>query len=145
MNLEKRTTIVELISAFFILLFVYAALSKVLDFEKFRVELGKSPLLNSSSFEISIMIPIIEILFSVFLVIKRLQLIGLYAAFALMVMFSCYILAILKFSSYIPCSCGGILQNMSWNQHLIFNLVFIGLAIIAVLIYPKKNKDLIAQ
>ena len=143
-SLTRTNIIVEVICSLFIILFVYAALSKVLDFQKFRVELGKSPVLNSLSSFVAYSIPIIEILISIALSIKKMQYVTLYAAFSLMVMFSTYIVIILNFSSYIPCSCGGVLQNMTWLQHLIFNLFFILFATIAILINPG-TKILSAQ
>ncbi|PTT02690.1 hypothetical protein DBR11_04170 [Pedobacter sp. HMWF019] len=142
--MNKRSVLVEVIAGLFILLFVYAAVSKLQDFEKFRVELGKSPILNAFSDPVSIFVPVVEIVISVMLVAKRLQFIALYLSFSLMVVFSAYIVFILKFSSYIPCSCGGILQNMTWTQHLIFNVSFMLLGALAILIYPKQNEDLIA-
>ncbi|WP_316834742.1 MauE/DoxX family redox-associated membrane protein [Pedobacter nutrimenti] len=142
MNSNKRILLVEIISALFILLFVYAALTKLVDYQKFRIELGKSPLLNSYSRIIAVAIPGIELLISVLIAIKRFQYYVLYLAFSLMAVFSAYIVAILKFSPYIPCSCGGILQSMTWTQHLIFNVGFLSLGAIAILLYPKKTNDL---
>jgi len=141
---NQRDTIAEIISALFILLFVYAALSKIQDFEKFRVELGKSPILNAFSGCMAFLIPGIELFIAAGLVIKHFQYIALYASFALMVMFSAYIVVILKFSSYVPCSCGGILENMTWTQHLVFNIGFVVLGAIAILIYPVNIKSLSA-
>jgi hypothetical protein len=141
---KRRLIIVEIISALFILLFVYAALSKLEDFEKFQVEVGKSPLLNVFTGVVTLTIPFIEIVISVLLAIRRFQYLALYAAFTMMVIFSAYIVAILNFSSYIPCSCGGVLQNMTWNEHLIFNFGFFGLNILAILLYPIRIKNLSA-
>lgn len=145
MKTNKKTFIVEVISGLFMLLFIYAAASKLEDFEKFRVQLGKSPVLNAFSGIVAYTIPPLEIALAVFLAIKRFQYLALYASFTLMVMFSAYIVAILNFSSYVPCSCGGILQNMSWTQHFWFNVLFIVLAAVGVLIFPNKDsKDLMA-
>jgi len=144
MNLKTRTIIVEVISAFFIILFIYAALSKIQDFQKFRVEMGKSPVLNSLAGFMAIAVPALELIITGLLLVKRSQMIALYSSFCLMVMFTAYIAGILKFSSYIPCSCGGILQSMTWNQHLVFNLLFVFLGGMAILIYPAQTKDLSA-
>jgi len=144
MNKKRKAIIVEVISALFILLFVYAALSKFRDFQKFHVELGKSPILNAFSSYTAVFVPSVELLIAVLLISKRFQYLALYASFSLMVMFSAYIVMILKFSSYIPCSCGGILENMTWMEHLIFNIGFVILGVIAILIYPRDTKNLSA-
>jgi uncharacterized membrane protein YphA (DoxX/SURF4 family) len=70
---------------------------------------------------------------------------ALYASFGLMVIFSAYIITILNFSEYVPCSCGGILENMSWRQHFWFNAGFVALGALGVLIYPDKHKEIIGQ
>src|SRR5438045_1263366 len=134
----KRATIVEVISALFILLFVYAATSKLIDYQKFRVQLGQSPLLTAFAGWVAWIIPSVEIIISIMLAFPKFRLFGLYASFSLMVMFTAYIIAITKFSDYVPCSCGGVLQKMSWNQHLVFNIGFVLLLLMAIILYPKQ-------
>jgi uncharacterized membrane protein YphA (DoxX/SURF4 family) len=139
--LKTYNFIVNTICCLYALLFIYAATSKLLDFSTFRVQLGQSPLLNAFSDWISISVPGIEIIIAILLLIPKYRLMGLYASYLLMAMFTMYIYIILNYSAFVPCSCGGILQKMTWNQHLIFNIVFILLAIIAILICPSSNKS----
>jgi uncharacterized membrane protein YphA (DoxX/SURF4 family) len=120
-----RKVAVETIALLFVVLFVYAAVTKLLDYEKFRVQLGQSPLLTNFAGWVAWAIPAIEIVLSVMLVIPRSRHVAFFGSFGLMVMFTAYIIAILQFSDYIPCSCGGVLQDMSWTQHLVFNVVFV--------------------
>ena len=47
-------------------------------------------------------------------------------------MFTVYIIMILNFTSFVPCSCGGVLENLGWIEHLIFNSVFIILGLLAI-------------
>ena len=136
---KPQTILLEIISALLIFLFVYAAASKLLDYQKFQVQLGQSPLLTAFAGWVSWIIPALEIIISIMLAFSRFRLFGLYASFCLMVMFTAYIIAITKFSDYIPCSCGGVLQNMSWNQHLVFNIAFVLLALVAIVLHPKEN------
>jgi len=133
----KPSMLVEIICSLFIILFVYAALSKLLDFHKFKVEIGKSPLLASIAGLVSITIPSIELLLSLFLAIPRYRLLGLYGAYSLMVSFTTYLIVVLNFSFYVPCTCGGLLQSMSWKSHIIFNCIFIFLAIMAIVMNLK--------
>jgi len=128
----------ECIALLHIVLFVYAAANKVLDFVNFQIQLAQSPLLSSFAESISYIVPATEILISILLVFRATRLIGLYASFSLMVMFSAYIVIMINFSPFVPCSCGGILEKMSWNQHLIFNIVFVLIGFIGILIFPKS-------
>jgi uncharacterized membrane protein YphA (DoxX/SURF4 family) len=136
---KRNNIIIDVISMLFIFLFIYAAISKLIDFEKFRTQLGQSPLLTDYANWVSVCIPLIEICLSLVFLISRFRLFSLYACFGMMVMFTAYIIVITKFSDHIPCSCGGVLQNMSWREHLIFNLVFTFLAAWAILIYPSNT------
>lgn len=139
MNLKPhiRNIIIEIICLLFVLLFVYAASSKLLDFQHFRIELGQSPLLSAFAQWISILVPSIEFLICLLLIIPKCRLAGLLSAFALMVMFTAYIFIILNYTSFIPCSCGGVLEKLDWKSHMIFNLVFVCLGILAILLYNE--------
>ncbi|HLV93463.1 MAG TPA: MauE/DoxX family redox-associated membrane protein [Aequorivita sp.] len=120
------------IAYLFILLFVYAAVSKLLDFETFRIQLAQSPLLSAYAGIIAWAVPGVELLISVFLLFSWYRRLALYACFTLMVMFTAYIYIILNFSDFVPCSCGGVLEKLSWGEHLVFNLVFILFAVLAI-------------
>lgn len=141
MKISNKVTAIlgECIALLHIVLFIYAAANKVLDFVNFQIQLAQSPLLSSFAESISYTVPAIEIIISVLLVFSRTRLMGLYASFSLMVMFSAYIVIMINFSPFVPCSCGGILEKMSWNQHLIFNIAFVLLGLLGILLFPKTN------
>nr|WP_139149444.1 MauE/DoxX family redox-associated membrane protein [Ulvibacter litoralis] len=105
--------------------------------------MAQSPLLSAYAEGISLLVPGLEIAIALFLLIPRYQTLALYASFTLMVFFTAYIYIILHYSDFIPCSCGGVLEQLSWTQHLLFNIGFIILAALAVLVvklvgYKKK-------
>jgi uncharacterized membrane protein YphA (DoxX/SURF4 family) len=130
----KAKITVELISFLFTLLFVYAAAVKLMDHDRFVLQLGQSPLLSPYAGLVSIAVPLTELLLSALLLVPATRLIGFFGALSLMVMFTAYIIAILNFSSYIPCSCGGILEKLGWREHLVFNIAFILLALAAIVL-----------
>lgn len=134
-----RTAIVYSLSLLFALLFVYAAASKLLDFDTFQNQLGQSPLLSAYAGVLPLVVPVAEIIIAVLLCTKRFRLWGLYAFFTLMVMFTTYIFIILNFSSFTPCSCGGVLEKLGWTEHLIFNVVFILLAGFAIVLLVQDT------
>jgi uncharacterized membrane protein YphA (DoxX/SURF4 family) len=137
----KKKIAIEIICSLFIILFVYAAVTKILEFEKFKVQLSQSPMLTAFSNWIAWLIPSIEILIAISLSLPKTRIWGLYASLALMVMFTAYIVAILNFSYYIPCSCGGILERLGWEEHLAFNIIFVLHAISGIVLWNKVSKD----
>lgn len=140
MKFLKQINLLDLIVFFFIVLFVYAATSKLREYDLFKAEIGKSPLIMSHAEWIAWLVPGIEIIISFAFIIPRLLLPALYASFFLMFTFTAYIAFILTFSPYIPCSCGGILSRMGWPEHLIFNIAFTLLAVVGVILYNRRQK-----
>ena len=121
------------------LLFVYAAISKLLDFENFRVQLAQSPLLSTYAGLIAPAVICLELLIVLLLSFKTFRLTGLYASFFLMVAFTVYIYLILNYSEFVPCSCGGIIEKLGWTEHLIFNIAFALLGLLAIVLTEKEN------
>ncbi|WP_268225322.1 DoxX family protein [Sinomicrobium oceani] len=140
---SHKQYIVTVICLLYVLLFIYAAVSKLLDFENFRVQLGQSPMLSVYAGWIAWVIPSAEILIAALLLFYRTRLLGLLASFGLMVMFTTYIYITLNYSSFIPCSCGGILEKLGWTEHLVFNLFFVLIALVGIslLIHSYKGKQ----
>lgn len=136
----KKQLVIEIISFLFILLFVYAALMKLMDVEKFTVQLGQSPLLMAFAPLFAWGVPIIELVIAAMLIFSRTRLVGLYASFTLMVMFTVYIIIILNFASHVPCSCGGILEDMNWTEHLVFNIGFVLISIVGVVLTSHPSE-----
>jgi uncharacterized membrane protein YphA (DoxX/SURF4 family) len=139
MNIKTKKLFLEFICLLYVLLFVYAAVSKLLDFENFQVQLGQSPLLSAFASWISWLVPTIELLICLLLLIPKWRNMALFAAGSLMMMFATYIYIILHYSSFVPCSCGGILEKMGWTEHLIFNIFFVVLAILGLLIEKEQK------
>ncbi|MBY0485961.1 MAG: hypothetical protein K2P85_02030, partial [Flavobacteriaceae bacterium] len=135
---------IEITGYIYLLLFTYAAFSKLSDYETFVVQLGQSPLLSAFAGWVSWFIPAIEISIALMLMFKQTQFLALNASFILMSMFTAYIYIILNYSEYIPCSCGGILEKMSWTEHLYFNIICSLIAIVAITFYLQllENKNI---
>jgi uncharacterized membrane protein YphA (DoxX/SURF4 family) len=137
-----RSLIIDVIVFLIIALFVYAAVSKILEFDEFRAQIGKSPLITKYSDILAVVVPAIEILIAVSLIFDYTRMVGLYASFFLMAIFTMYIAFILLFSPYVPCSCGGVLGKMGWTAHLIFNAVFTIMALAGI---GYLNRDGLAE
>jgi uncharacterized membrane protein YphA (DoxX/SURF4 family) len=136
-----KTIVIECICFLYVLLFVYAATNKFIDFDGFQVQLAQSPLLSSFASWIAWLVPILEVIIAGLLCIPKARLIGLYCGFCLMVMFSIYIVIILNFSPFVPCSCGGILEKLGWKEHLVFNILYCLLAIPGILFQSYLNNN----
>lgn len=95
-----QSILLEIISALFILLFVSAAISKLMEGPAFYNNLVNSPFSWVSQIAkiTSYAIPILELGTAILLVFHKTRLKGLYAAFILMVIFTGYVAGI-KFTA----------------------------------------------
>lgn len=137
----KQKIAIEIISFLFILLFVYAALSKLIDYQKFKIQIGQSPLLTGFGDTIPWMVIASELVISAMLMSVNIRLVGFFCAFCLMTMFTVYIFAILNFSSHVPCSCGGVLEKLGWTEHLIFNVFFVLLGLSGIILQANQDPN----
>lgn len=124
----KTNFILNLIVAAFIFLFTYTAISKILSHELFRNTLDRSPIIGNYATFLSIALPVTELVVACLLFFPRYKLAGLYSSFLLMLVFTFYLGYMILFDEELPCSCGGVIQQMSWQQHLWFNIFLTVLA-----------------
>ena len=135
-----KRTIPSVVALLLVVLFLYTGISKLMDYSVFKEQIAESPILAPVAPFIAWALPLAEFAVAVALFIPAWRLWGLYASSVLMLLFTGYIAALLSFSEELPCSCGGILQEMSWQQHLVFNITFTILAIVSAILEKKRRK-----
>ena len=138
--MKKSNAAIVIICTLIIALFVYTATAKLLDYYNFQSGLSESPFIAPFSNILAWAVPASELLIAVMLVIPALRLAGLYASGILMSLFTVYIAAMLLFGSDIPCSCGGIVGDMSWGAHIVFNSAFVALSAWGIYLQRKKRR-----
>jgi len=134
-----KDRLVFLISLVCISLFVYTAYSKIIDHHRFFKGLSKVAVIGGSALYISWLVPAAEISISVLLSIPNTYRWGLYGFTCLMILFTGYILSIVLWAKRLPCHCGGVIEKLSWTQHIWFNLAFIALAVFALWLSKLKT------
>ena len=141
---ENRFTI--LITGLLVLLFAYTGINKLLTHQQFSNQLLQNEYLHSFALPISFALPVVEILTAICLVFERTKPAGLWSAAILMTLFSIYVGGmLLQHKMPLHCTCGGIINAMTWKQHLLFNLLFIALAWATILIQKKHSKRISAN
>jgi hypothetical protein len=139
----KRKIVIEILSSLLILLFVYTSVSKWLAFKTFVGQMNNQPFPNWLTPALVWTLPSVEIIISALLMFDRTQLLGFRAALILMILFTIYtLLVLLKVFGRVPCSCGGVIEHLSWGQHLVFNLFFVGVAIAGIILKMKEKSKI---
>ncbi|WEK35472.1 MAG: hypothetical protein P0Y53_23520 [Candidatus Pseudobacter hemicellulosilyticus] len=134
-----RKLVVGTVSLLLILLFLSTAGSKLADLSNFHFGLTESPFIAPFADVLAYAVPLTEVAISVALMVRRWRLAGLYASFVLMLLFTIYISAMLLSGLDIPCSCGGIVEEMSWEMHIVFNSFFVVASAVAIFFHKQTN------
>lgn len=134
-----REKLIEIASMLLVIVFVYTAVTKMIDFQTFAAQLGQSPILTRFADVLSWAVPGVELAVSGLLVIRSTRHVGLYVSFSLLTSFTTYIILVTKFSEFVPCSCGGVIENLSWNDHLVLNTALIMVCGASVMFYPQVD------
>jgi putative oxidoreductase len=123
MPVIKRALILETISTLLVVLYIYTAVSKLIELPEFRAQMHNQEIPKWLADILVITLPPVEILTALALVFNRTRFAGFWLSVFLMTLFTGYVgLIIAGFYSRMPCSCGGVLKSMGWNTHLAFNL-----------------------
>jgi len=138
---------IESICLLLILIFAYAAFSKIFDLGTLRTTIQQSPILSPFSAWLPFVVIGTEILIALFLMFGKYRLRAMCVSFVMLFVFTVYILFIKKFAKMLPCACGGIIQKLSWNQHLGFNLILMALVLLAIVVHSRQSelKSLLQQ
>lgn len=130
--------IAEIISGLFIFLFTYTSLTKLMDRSDLITTLKRSPLLPEQAVIIAWMIILAELMVVLLLLYSSLRTIGFIATLILMLFFTVYVGYMIVSASSLPCSCGGILQAISWKDHFLLNIALTILAAVGLFLQRKK-------
>lgn len=139
-EIALRKTI-EIIVVIIATLWLYAAVSKLINFSQFQDAMKKQPFPQALQAILIYGLPPVEILTGMLLLIEKRKLTGLYLSAILFIAFTAYILLIIfKFFGHIPCSCGGLIEKMGWVFHFWFNLFFLTLTGVSIITTIKRKE-----
>ena len=122
-----------------IFLFLYTGYSKFKDHARFEAGLARVEIIGRSAGIVSWLVPLAEGITSILIAVPATSRKGLTLFIALMSLFSIYIIYELLTASKLPCHCGGIVESLTWRQHLWFNLGCICVAIAALRLNRNIN------
>lgn len=140
MRIDTKATVLQVISAAFILLWIYTAGSKLSSFENYRLEMQHQVFSPMVSEILIYIIPAVEILAALLLLFQKTNKTGMIFSALLMTAFTIYIVLIISgYFPKVPCSCGGVIRVLGWKAHLAFNLIFLSAAILTLYNTPKRE------
>lgn len=138
----KKDLVATLLGAVIVLIFLYTASDKLIKFNDYTDIMGRQPLPAWSKPVLIWGIPLSEITVSMLLFIPKTRGLGFVGATILMVLFTGYVgLALVHAFKHVPCICGGIFRNMSWENHFIINVVLLIITVTGWL-FNKRSSEI---
>lgn len=134
----KSSIVLSFIRYALCFLFLYTSFNKLMAFDYYLYDLKRSPLLGNYAMFIAILIPTVELLVAGLLLLEKTMKGGLLGSLVLMIVFTIYVGYVLLYASYRPCTCGGIIRNLTWPQHLVFNICFLLLSILGLYLQRRS-------
>lgn len=135
----KSGWIAEAVTAVLICIFVYAALSKLLEYRLFVLQLHQHPYLRNIAATVAWLLPLAELIVAAIMTVPATKRAGLWLAAIMLTGFTVYLGVMLLSGKHLPCACGGIISDLNWSQHMIFNGILISMAIAAIAIKGKLS------
>ncbi len=114
--------------------FSYTFINKILDIEGFMLNIAKTSLFRGYMVDIIACSALIAEGLSIILLLFK-EKMGLIISWLMMFCFTCYICILYFLSLYEVCGCGGILNGLPFQWHLLINCIVI--VVISYLLYEK--------
>jgi len=142
-KLPSNELVTFILAVLLLMLWGYAAVSKISEYDKFvlQMQLAPIPLMKFFGPTLGWLIPAIELALVCMLLTDRFRKLGLWLSFMLLLVFEIYIAAMLLSGLELPCTCGGLISKLQWNEHLVFNAVFMLISIFPFLYQRYFNKS----
>ena len=120
----SKNLIIDYISAAYMVFFGYTAFNKLLNLSSFQNNIFKTGLFPEFLVKpLSITVILAEIFVIVILIFNKM--IGLLLLTIMMLSFTVYISFLNSRGQYELCGCGGVLNGLPYNYHLLINLVIL--------------------
>lgn len=137
----NKNTWINIIAYAFIILFLYTAFSKLMVYDRSLQDLRRSPFIEDFALPLSILLPVLEIVIAAMLFIPKYRYWGMIGSAGLMLLFTIYVSAMVFTLKSLPCSCGGLIRELTWKQHFFFNVFFTLLAFTGVWLSRREAEQ----
>lgn len=124
-----QAAIIQAISALLIILFVYAGISKFHERSFFEAQLSFYPVIGGMAILLSWLIPSANLFTALLLIFHKSYRIGFMSALIMLICYTVYLTFMIITQHDLPCSCGGLIKSLTWNEQVMFNLLLIALAL----------------
>jgi len=137
--MRTKNIISELIIFFLLTIWAYTFGSKIFDFDTFVRQIRGAYLLADMGYYLPYILQAGHLLIVILLLNKKWRKLGLIISLSVLLLYTGYLVYILKFAPSIPCSCIAIFKGMNWNDQLYCNFLLLALNIIGLIIFSMNR------
>ncbi|UMQ43077.1 hypothetical protein MKS83_05145 [Chryseobacterium sp. Y16C] len=130
-----KNIISELIIFILILVWAYTFASKIFDFDTFNRQIKGAYLLSAVGAVLPYILQAVHLGIVILLLKKNWRRLGLLTSLSVLILYTAYLIYILKFAPSIPCSCIAVFKGMNWNDQLYFNFIALAINIIGLITF----------
>ncbi|PUV24404.1 MauE/DoxX family redox-associated membrane protein [Sphingobacterium athyrii] len=127
-----KNIISETIIFILILVWAYTFASKIFDFDTFDRQIKGAYLLSAGGSVLPYILQVVHLGIVILLLNKNWRRLGLLSSLFVLILYTAYLIYILKFAPSIPCSCIAVMRAMNWNDQLYFNFIALAINIIGL-------------
>lgn len=118
-----KTTVIAFVILINFVVYFYSGVDKLIHFNEFVLNFSKSPFAPSDLInELSFCVVGIELGICFLCFFNKFQKLACLLFMIMSYVFSGYVLLMITYSPYLPCSCGGLIDFLTWNEHLALNI-----------------------
>lgn len=142
MKNKTKNIIAYSISIFLIIFWLYVGLEKSWSWRNFQLSLHQQPLPSWSVDILYWFLPLAEVLTGVLLAFRsnKLQLLGYWGSILLLSAFTIFIgLGVTGVYEKRPCTCASIFNEMSWEWHLVINVLLLAISVVGLNFMHSKS------
>lgn len=140
LNTTSTRNLNKVLYVILIFVYIYTATSKILDMKTTMGSMNNQPFDNRFTPALIAFVLIAEYATSFLLLFDKTRRIGYWTSLGMMILFTGYVGLVLgNYYDRVPCSCGGIINTLSWTQHLVLNLMLIVMSILGLMITKKQK------
>lgn len=134
-----KNLIAETIIFLLLLMWAYTFVSKLIDFDTFERQINGAYLLSALGSALPYVLQILHLSIVVLLIKKSWRKMGLITSLFILLIYTAYLVYILKFAPSIPCSCISLFRGLKWDDQFWLNLAVLTLNIIGLIMFSFKR------
>jgi len=137
--MRTKNILSEIIVFILILIWAYTFVAKVFDFETFQRQIKGAYMLSAGGNLLPYLLQIVHFGIILLLINKSWRRMGLITSILVLILYTGYLVYVLKFAPSIPCSCIAMFNWMNWNDQLYFNFSMLAINIIGLIIFSLNR------